>query len=262
MVMDLAKTAMWSTTMEDWETIHRCGGLEANQPGTPTLRLVQERLAQGNNLVYRAESPRRSYRMYTIHLMEPEETHMWFKEMGVRKENIRKASSIIKKTGSEARKSIPMERLWWTSGFRTHRWRLIQSGPPRKRSTPIERCLEIKGSRLKGYRRHPRERSMIQLLMRSNSTALLKERNLLCGQRELKAQWSSLILTTQSRGGSMPTWSVALVWARISWGRLPQLPELSPARIASLSTWSKLTEGRTSLESKRFSIRTPTCAKT
>ena len=49
--------------------------------------------------------------MYTTHLMEQEETHMSFKETGEHKENIRKASSIIKKTGSEARKSIPMLHL-------------------------------------------------------------------------------------------------------------------------------------------------------
>ena len=49
--------------------------------------------------------------MYTILPMEQEETHMSFKETGEHKENIRKASSIIQKTGSEARKSILMERL-------------------------------------------------------------------------------------------------------------------------------------------------------
>ena len=228
----MVKIVMSSTTMEDWEPTHRCGGLEANQAGTPSWKAVRERLALGNNLVYRAEYPRRSYRMYTILPMEQEETHMSFKETGEHKENIRKASSIIQKTGSEARKSILMERLWWTSDFRTHRWRLTQNGLPRKRSTRTERCLGIKEALLTGYRHHRREHLMIQLRMRLSITAWLKGRNLLCGLQEPKAQWSSLILKTQSRGESTPTWNVVLVWDRISWGKRQPLRGLSPGRIA------------------------------
>ena len=49
--------------------------------------------------------------MYTIRLTEQEETLMSSKETGALRENIRKASSTIRKTGSEGTKSSLMRRL-------------------------------------------------------------------------------------------------------------------------------------------------------